>query len=102
MVRLETKWPSITSRWSMEAPPRSTRAISSARRAKPAERIEGTISIMCGLVRSYHSGHADGGAGRRAPGAGAWDQEGTVDPSQTLRQTIQIHPANDVDLIDYH
>src|SRR5271169_6436490 len=56
IVRLGTKWPSITSRWSMVAPPRSTRAISSARRAKSAERIEGTISIMCGLNRSYHSG----------------------------------------------
>ena len=33
----------------MVAPPRSTRAISSARRAKSADRIEGTISTICGL-----------------------------------------------------
>src|SRR6185369_10603045 len=38
------------------APPRSTRAISSARRAKSADRIDGTISIICGLLRFYHSG----------------------------------------------
>ncbi len=38
------------------APPRSTRAISSARRAKSADRIEGTISTIYGLVRFYHSG----------------------------------------------
>src|SRR5436305_14936752 len=55
MVRLGTKCPSITSRCRREAPPRSTRAISSARRAKSADRIEGTISIIGGLVRFYHS-----------------------------------------------
>src|ERR1017187_4460070 len=46
----------MTSRWSMEAPPRSTEAISPASLAKSADRIEGTISIICGLFRSYHSG----------------------------------------------
>src|SRR5205823_4574298 len=51
---LDTKCPSITSRWSRRAPPCSTRAISSARRAKSAERIEGTISIICGPLRFYH------------------------------------------------
>src|SRR3954463_9606737 len=57
IVRLGTKWPSMTSRCRREAPPRSTRAISSARRAKSADRIEGTIStMMCGLIRFYHSG----------------------------------------------
>src|ERR1035438_3619646 len=56
IVRLSTKWPSMTSRCSMVAPPRSTRAISSAKRAKSADRIDGTISIICGLVRFYHSG----------------------------------------------
>src|SRR5271157_4809641 len=56
MVRLGTKWPSMMSRWRMEAPARSTRAISSARRAKSADRIDGTISIIYGLVRFYHSG----------------------------------------------
>src|SRR4051794_18762468 len=55
MVRLGTKWPSMTSRCRREAPPRSTRAISSASRAKSADRIEGTISIICGLLRFYHS-----------------------------------------------
>src|SRR5262249_47853181 len=55
IVRFGTKCPSITSRWSIRAPPRSTRAISSARREKSADRIEGTISIICGLVRFYHS-----------------------------------------------
>src|ERR1039458_781714 len=56
MVRLGTKWPSMTSTCSMVAPARSTRAMSSARRAKSADRIDGTISIICGLVRFYHSG----------------------------------------------
>src|ERR1039458_5981534 len=57
MVRLGTKWPSMTSRWRMEAPPRSTHAISSARRAKSADRIEGTTSSICGLdsILSYES-----------------------------------------------
>src|SRR3954471_5456022 len=55
MVRLGTKCPSMTSRCSREAPPRSTRAISSARRAKSADRMEGTISIIGGLIRFYHS-----------------------------------------------
>src|SRR5207244_4182341 len=56
IVRLSTKWPSITSRWSMEAPPRVTRVMSSARRAKSADKIDGTISIICWLIRFYHSG----------------------------------------------
>src|ERR1035437_2694461 len=56
MARLGTKWGSMTSTWSMVAPARSTRAMSSARRAKSADRIDGTISIICGLVRFYHSG----------------------------------------------
>src|ERR1700676_3552697 len=56
IVRFSKKCPSITSRWSMRAPPRSTRAISSARRAKSADRMEGTISIIYGLTRFYHSG----------------------------------------------
>src|SRR5260370_8903078 len=56
MVRLGTKWPSITSRWSILAPPRSTCAMSSARRAKSADRIEGTISIIYELSRFYHTG----------------------------------------------
>src|ERR1035441_4749032 len=55
-VILGTKRPSMTSMWSMAAPPRSTEAISAARRAKSADRIEGTISTICGLFRSYHSG----------------------------------------------
>ena len=55
----------------MVAPPRSTRAISSARRAKSAERIDGTISIICGLLRFYHSGEeaVPGVAARQAPHA---------------------------------
>src|ERR1022692_3473216 len=56
MVKLGTKWPSITSRWSIFAPPRSTRAMSSAKRAKSADRIEGTISIIYRLRRFYHTG----------------------------------------------
>src|SRR5579863_9061316 len=36
----------MTSRCSMEAPPRSTRAISSPRRAKSAARIDGTICTI--------------------------------------------------------
>src|ERR1035438_8692103 len=49
IVRLGTKWPSITSRCSMVAPPRSTWAICSPRRAKSAARIDGRISIICGI-----------------------------------------------------
>src|ERR1044071_6624454 len=56
MVRLGTKWPSIPSRCNNLAPPRSTRAISSAKRAKSADRIDGTISGICGLLRLYHGG----------------------------------------------
>src|SRR5438105_3267003 len=46
----------MTSRWRILAPPRSTRAISSASRAKSADSMEGTISTICGLIRFYHSG----------------------------------------------
>src|ERR1700728_1520716 len=56
MVRFWTKWPSITSRCSMVAPPRSTCAICSPNRAKSAARIDGTISTICGILRFYHSG----------------------------------------------
>src|SRR5690242_17663100 len=61
-----TKWPSITSTWIMRAPPRSTRATSSARWAKSAARIEGSISTICGLSRFYHSGEKP--IARLAPG----------------------------------
>src|SRR3954453_22163971 len=43
---LGTNRPSITSTCNMEAPAFSTTEISSARRVKSAERIEGAISIM--------------------------------------------------------
>src|SRR5262245_6361161 len=56
IVRLDTKCPSIISTWRSLAPPRSARAISSARRAKSADSIEGTISIICGLFKFYHGG----------------------------------------------
>src|SRR5215472_6250929 len=56
IVRLGTKCPSIISTWRSLAPPRSARAISSARRAKSADSIEGTISIICGLSKFYHGG----------------------------------------------
>src|SRR5262249_41383964 len=60
---------SITSRWRILAPPRSTRPISSASRAKSADSMEGTISIICGLIRFYHSGikTIPGVAARNAP-----------------------------------
>ena len=44
-LRLGTKTPSITSRCSISAPERSTKAISSARRAKSQVRIEGETFI---------------------------------------------------------
>src|SRR5580658_6804597 len=47
IVRFGTKWPSITSRCSMVAPPRSTCAICSPKRAKSAARMEGNISGIC-------------------------------------------------------
>src|SRR5208337_2298641 len=46
MVMLGTKWPSITSTWTVVPPPRSAAAIWSARRAKSAERMEGSSSTM--------------------------------------------------------
>src|SRR5579872_1168853 len=57
-VRFGTKWASMMSTCSMVAPPRSTRSISSAKCAKSADRIDGTICTIwiLGLSRSYHSG----------------------------------------------
>src|SRR3990167_6058967 len=46
IVRLGTKWPSITSTWSRSAPPASTRAMASPSAAKSAERMLGAILIM--------------------------------------------------------
>src|SRR4030095_11009045 len=43
MVRLGTKWPSITSTWSRSAPPASTRAMASPSAAKSAERMLGAM-----------------------------------------------------------
>src|SRR6202522_4020892 len=61
----------------MVAPPRSTRAISSAKWAKSADRIDGIISIICGLIyilsqrqRNHRLDRAPEGAARsplRAP-----------------------------------
>jgi hypothetical protein len=47
MVRFGTKWPSITSTWIQSAPASSTAFISSPRRAKSAERMEGAIRTGC-------------------------------------------------------
>src|SRR5689334_8848220 len=63
----------MTSRWRILAPPRSTRSMSSARRAKFADSMEGTISTICGLIRFYHSGKKTIpgiAAGQSAQGAG--------------------------------
>jgi hypothetical protein len=45
-VMFGTKCPSITSTCTSPAPPRSTAAISSPRRAKSADKIEGAISTI--------------------------------------------------------
>src|SRR3982751_3184178 len=78
MVRLGTKCPSLTSRCSREAPPLSTRAISSARRAKSADRMEGTISIIGGLIRFYHSGE------EAIPGVASGEPVSTLFPNYLL------------------
>src|SRR2546430_4165842 len=44
IVRFGTKWPSITSKWTIVPPPLSAAWTSSARWAKSAERIEGASS----------------------------------------------------------
>src|SRR6185437_13961348 len=46
MVRLGTKWLSMTSKWIQSAPAEMTRVTSSPRRAKSADRIEGAIRYM--------------------------------------------------------
>src|SRR5450759_1171941 len=51
-----TKCPSMTSTCSKRAPPRSTLATSSPRRAKSADRMDGAISIIGRLFLCYHSG----------------------------------------------
>src|SRR5665213_1421674 len=55
MVILGTKWPSMTSTWSMRHPAASSAAICSPRRAKSAERIDGRISTMDGTL-NYNCG----------------------------------------------
>src|SRR6202158_3670497 len=59
MVMLGTKWPSITSTWSMRQPAFSSAAICSPRCAKSAERIDGRISTMSDysmLANGYNRG----------------------------------------------
>src|SRR6186713_3260343 len=47
IVRLGTKWPSITSTWIQSAPAASIARISSPRRAKSADNIEGAMRTGC-------------------------------------------------------
>src|ERR1700678_38927 len=49
-VMLGTKWPSMTSTWTMVPPPRSAAATSSARWAKSEARMENASSITWGLL----------------------------------------------------
>src|ERR1044071_7359104 len=63
---LGTKWPSITSTWTMVAPPRSAASICSPSRVKSAERMDGAISIM-----ELPPGRARGLRVRTAVGVGA-------------------------------
>src|SRR5436305_5439598 len=51
MVRLGTKWLSMTSKWIQSAPEARTRVTSSPRRAKSAERIDGAIRYMTRAFR---------------------------------------------------
>src|SRR5437870_5727408 len=51
MVRLGTKWLSMTSKWIQSAPAARTRVTSSPRRAKSAERIDGAIRYMTRAFR---------------------------------------------------
>src|SRR5438874_2170319 len=59
MVMLGTKWPSMTSTCSREAPPSATACTCSARRAKSADKMEGANSItvaprFCGVLRKVY------------------------------------------------
>src|SRR5258708_37250220 len=47
-VMFGTKWPSMTSTWTMVPPPRSAAWTSSARWAKSEARMENASSITCG------------------------------------------------------
>src|SRR5215471_20949453 len=64
IVRLGTKWPSMTSRWMAPAPPFSTERTASSRRAKLAERMEGQSMNSDGglamILRLAANGQADG------------------------------------------
>src|SRR5262245_29952197 len=50
IVRLGTKWPSMTSRWRSRAPPSRTASISSPRRAKSADSSEGASAGPRGMA----------------------------------------------------
>src|SRR5882672_2057759 len=58
MVMFGTNRPSITSMWIWSAPAASTRAISSARTPKSADRIDGAILITAMSASLYHATHA--------------------------------------------
>src|SRR5258705_8369383 len=66
MLRLGTKWPSMTSTWSRSAPAVSTRAMASPSAAKSADRMRGAIFMM---RRPYSKVPrvAKGGSGSRPP-----------------------------------
>ena len=68
IVMFGTKRPSITSMWIWSAPAASTRAISSARMPKSADRIEGAILITPLLYRKRRQSPAEAD-GREAVGA---------------------------------
>src|SRR5580658_682657 len=65
IVRLGTKCPSMTSRWSQSAPAAFMRAHSSARRAKSPERSEGAmrtpgfVGFMLGVREGREAGELD-------------------------------------------
>src|SRR5580704_5263389 len=72
MLMLGTKWPSITSTCRNAAPACSTRAISSPRCAKSAERMEGSTSIMLRLKNDV-STWGRGVEEHRRPPYNRWD-----------------------------
>src|SRR5580700_3429413 len=55
MVKLGTKWPSMTSRWIIRQPARSTSPICSPSREKSAARMDGRISTITAGVRRQES-----------------------------------------------
>src|SRR5438552_18646126 len=87
----------MTSRWRILAPPRSTRVISSASRAKSADSMEGTISTICGLIRFYHSGEKSISSVAAGQATHFFDEEGRRNRSDHRLILLGLERAGGVD-----